>query len=76
MGQEKSKTNTFSLYGIGVGTGHTTQEDSEILPWLLHGGKGEKSLVALVPAFQDPSRSSCSFVLGHHTLDQCLFNFR
>ena len=37
IGQEKSKTNTFSLYGIGVGTGHTTQEDSEILRYQMAG---------------------------------------
>ena len=58
-----------------MGTGHTTQEDSEILRWLQHGGKGDKSPVVFVPAFQDPSRSSCSFVPGHHMFDQCLFNF-
>ena len=34
----------FSSNGVGAGTGHTTQEDSKILQWLQHGGKGEKGL--------------------------------
>ena len=39
-GQEKSKANIFSLYGVRGEIGNTTQEDSKIPQGLQHVGEG------------------------------------
>lgn len=39
-GQEKSKANIFSLYGVKGKIGNTTQQDSKIPQGLQHVGEG------------------------------------